>query len=347
MSSGVISSTMFIWLVLMAIVTWSGAGSSSASMCRVSSLSHLASAPSPSGLNEIDPPTCRIISGTASRSRPSSSLNIDIRLEPLPSSSRTWMCSTVAPAFQQSTACWTCSSMVSGRSSRKSSGSHSGPYGAAVMTTGSWTSGKSASSWKCMGVLRFGWLLSEGLVADDPGALHLANVGEVVLDGVVLRAAVVPDGEAVGRPAPADLVLRHRRLADQVVEQLAAARAVVEPEADVPGVVVVREVGRERVDEQHLLAGLRVRAHHRVLGVREALVQGQPLLDGHVGAEGGLDAVPRTQVGDLLLDVLGQPLVGLDHVHPDGVAADGRALDTAEHRAHRRGDPPARVAVEG
>ena len=98
MSSSVISSTMFIWLVLIAMVTWSGAGSSSASMCRASSLSHLASAPSPSGAKEMEPPTCRIMSGTASRRRPSSSLNFESRLEPLPSSSRTWMCRTVAPA---------------------------------------------------------------------------------------------------------------------------------------------------------------------------------------------------------------------------------------------------------
>ncbi len=89
---------MFIWLVLIAIVTWSGAGSSAASMCRASSESHFASAPSPSGENEIEPPTCRIMSGTASRSLPSSSLNFESRLEPFPSSSRTWMCSTVAPA---------------------------------------------------------------------------------------------------------------------------------------------------------------------------------------------------------------------------------------------------------
>ena len=129
MSESVISSTMFICEVLIAMVTWSGLGSSSASMCRVSSDSHLASPSSPSGENEIEPPTCRIISGTASRSRRSSSLNCDSRLEPLPSSSRTWMCSTVAPASQQSTACCTCWSIVTGMSSGKSAGSHSGPYG--------------------------------------------------------------------------------------------------------------------------------------------------------------------------------------------------------------------------
>src|SRR5215212_2482780 len=60
-----------------------------------------------------------------------------------------------------------------------------------------------------------------GLGARDPGALHLADAGPVVLDGVVLGAAVVPDGEAVLRPPPADLVLRDGGLADQVVEEFA------------------------------------------------------------------------------------------------------------------------------
>jgi hypothetical protein len=98
-SASHICSTTFIWLVLMAIVTWSGAGWSSASMWRVSSDSHFATSPSPSGAKDIEPPTWRIMSGTATRSRASSSLNIERRFDPLPSSSRTWMCSTVAPAL--------------------------------------------------------------------------------------------------------------------------------------------------------------------------------------------------------------------------------------------------------
>ena len=48
-------------------------------------------------------------------------------------------------------------------------------------------------------------------------------------------------------------------------------------------------------------------------------------------AEAGLDAVPGAQAGDLRLDVLGQPAVGLGHVDPDRVAADRRALDAAQH----------------
>src|SRR3712207_7450394 len=53
-----------------------------------------------------------------------------------------------------------------------------------------------------------------------------ADAGPVVLDGVVLGAAVVPDGEAVLRPPPAHLEFRNGGLADQVVEQLARARRV-------------------------------------------------------------------------------------------------------------------------
>jgi hypothetical protein len=44
--------------------------------------------------------------------------------------------------------------MVTGRSSGKSAGSHSGPYGAAVMASFSWFSGNRESSRKCM-VLSF------------------------------------------------------------------------------------------------------------------------------------------------------------------------------------------------
>src|SRR3954447_14971917 len=116
------------------------------------------------------------------------------------------------------------------------------------MTSFSWFSGKRESSRKCMAeLLEQTW--GDGgdgsdVGADDPGALHLSDAGPVVLDGVVLGAAVVPDGEAVGRPAPADLELRDGGLPDQVVEQLALTGRVVESEADVLRRVVIREVRR-------------------------------------------------------------------------------------------------------
>jgi hypothetical protein len=99
MSAGTICSRTFICDVLTVTVTWSGFGVSSASAWRVSSESHFAAAPSFSGAKEIEPPTCRTMSGTATRSSPSSSLKRDRRLEPLPSSSRTCVCRTVAPAL--------------------------------------------------------------------------------------------------------------------------------------------------------------------------------------------------------------------------------------------------------
>jgi hypothetical protein len=46
--------------------------------------------------------------------------------------------------------------MVSGMSSGKSAGIHSGPYGAAVITSFSWFSGKSEPSMKFM-VIPFGF----------------------------------------------------------------------------------------------------------------------------------------------------------------------------------------------
>src|SRR4051812_8931728 len=152
------------------------------------------------------------------------------------------------------------------------------------MTSFSWFSGNRESSRKYMRISPIDSRGSESGGADDSRALHLADGGPVVLDGVVLGVAVVPDREAVVRPAPADLVLGNGGLPDQVVEQLARARRVVVPEAHVLGGVVVREVRRVRVDEQDLLARLGVGADDRVLGVGEPLVQGVPLLLGHRGA---------------------------------------------------------------
>src|SRR6478672_5410645 len=153
------------------------------------------------------------------------------------------------------------------------------------MTSFSWFSGKRESSRKYMGNAPFNLFgkveeKSEGGGADDSRALHLADGGPVVLHGVVLRRAVVPDGEAVRRPAPAHLVLGDERLPNQVVEQLARARRVVEPEPHVLRRVPVDEMGGERVDEKDLLVRFGVGPHDRVLGVGEPDVQATPLLRG-------------------------------------------------------------------
>src|SRR5215210_765831 len=131
------------------------------------------------------------------------------------------------------------------------------------MTTFSWFSGKRESSRKCMSVLLCA-VSGDGseVGADDSGTLHLSDAGPVVLDGVVLGAAVVPDGEAVLRPPPADLELRDGGLTDQVVEELALARRVVVAESHVPGGVVIREMRGEGIYEEDLLARLGMSTDH-------------------------------------------------------------------------------------
>src|SRR5262245_50786450 len=151
--------------------------------------------------------------------------------------------------------------------SSESRGRNDGAYGATWMTRGSWFSGNSESSRNCMAFSSCVRVTngSVGFVADDSGALHPAHRGPVVLHGVVLGAAVVPDGDAVGRPAPADLVLGNRCASDQVAQQLRRTRREVLAVAHVLRRVEVHEVRREAADEQDLLAGLRVRAHDRML----------------------------------------------------------------------------------
>src|SRR3954470_3465192 len=101
------------------------------------------------------------------------------------------------------------------------------------MTSFSWFSGKRESSRKYMGISPFRMNGSESGGADDSRALHLADGGPVVLDGVVLGVAVVPEGDSVVRPPPAHLELRNRRLPDKVGEQFARSRRVVVPESHV------------------------------------------------------------------------------------------------------------------
>src|SRR5262245_5028281 len=58
--------------------------------------------------------------------------------------------------------------------------------------------------------------MSKGPVADDGGAHHSAHLREVVDDRVVLRRAVVPEGDGVRAPLEAHLVLGRRGLQVEV-----------------------------------------------------------------------------------------------------------------------------------
>ncbi len=99
------------------------------------------------------------------------------------------------------------------------------------------------------------------------------------------------------------------------------------------------------VDEEDLLTGLGVDAHHRVFGFGVLLLQCQALFDRHGCAKAGLDAVPRAQAGNLCLHVLRQVLVGERHIGPHRVAPDGRAFNAAQHAPHGRRFTPGCVGV--
>src|SRR5215213_5843859 len=134
-------------------------------------------------------------------------------------------------------------------SAGKSEGIHSGPYGAAVMTSLSWFSTKRDPSRKFMSLSVCRWgRCSERRVADDAGAFHLPVARRVVHHRVMLGAAVVPHGHRVRLPAPAHLVFGDLRLAEQVLQELARAGGVVLADAHALGRVEVREVGGEGVD---------------------------------------------------------------------------------------------------
>src|SRR4051812_22542221 len=114
------------------------------------------------------------------------------------------------------------------------------------MTSFSWVSGSRESSRNCMWALLGG---SGGAAADDARALHFPDGRPVIHDGVMLGAAIIPEGHAVGLPAPADLIFGDCGAADQIGEQIGRAGRIILAVADVLGGVEVGEVGREAVDE--------------------------------------------------------------------------------------------------
>ena len=104
-------------------------------------------------------------------------------------------------------------------------------------------------------------------------------------------------------------------------------------------------MGGKAADEQHFLAGFGMGADHRVLGIGILRLQRMALFFGHPRAEGRLDRVPRLEAVDRRLDVIGQVGIGLGHVRPHRIAADRRAGDAAQHRAHWRVVAPGCIAV--
>src|SRR5262245_66043844 len=110
------------------------------------------------------------------------------------------------------------------------------------MTSFSWVSGSRESSRNCM--QESPWA-SVGPIAHDARQLHLPYGGPVIHHRIVLGAAVIPDRDTVGLPAPSHLILGDGGTADQIGEQVGAARRVVLAVPDILRCVKIGEVGGE------------------------------------------------------------------------------------------------------
>ena len=72
---------------------------------------------------------------------------------------------------------------------------------------------------------------SDGSIADDADPFQVAHRGPEVLQGIVLGAAIVPNGDRI-RPKPSsNLIFGNAGLAEQVVQKLTGTGAVVLAEA--------------------------------------------------------------------------------------------------------------------
>src|SRR5215475_14265314 len=94
--------------------------------------------------------------------------------------------------------------------------------------------------------------------ATDLGAAHQAAEGAGVVNGEVLAAAVVPEGDRTGLPAEATGELGAMTVLDEIVEERTALRFRHALEA--------LRVGA--VDIEQLAPGFGVRDHHRMCGDR-------------------------------------------------------------------------------
>src|SRR5690242_7977745 len=113
----------------------------------------------------------------------------------------------------------------------------------------------SASSTRSEAAHGFDGARSERPRAVDRDAPHVTALAVIVVERVVQRAAVVPEGERVALPPEAALELRPDRMRAEIVDERLAFlfRHVLEAKRE------------GAIDEERLAARLRMRAHHGML----------------------------------------------------------------------------------
>src|ERR1700730_2374522 len=170
-------------------------------------------------------------------------------------------------------------------------------------------------------------------VAVDGDAMHDSLLAMVIVDGVVLDAAIVPERDRVRTPAEPAGELRARRMAIEIIEEGRALR-----------LGHVRKTNGEcPVDKQRLAAGLGMASYDRVLDLslggvaapnfHRALALGEIVRPRTVGAT---RAMHRGQISEHPLHALGQRVVGQVHVGEQRIAAEGGNFASIEDRAQRR-----------
>src|SRR5215470_7899378 len=163
----------------------------------------------------------------------------------------------------------------------------------------------------------------EGLVPPNRHAMSVPTLREVVPHGVVLDAAVVPEGDGALLPAEAALELRRLHVAEEELEHGVALRARELHDAG----------GEATVHEERLPAGDGMSADEGVLGLGEHLAL---VLHAVAAAVHVLAFVERGAVFEEALHGLGERLVGRVHAREERVPSDWRQLVHVEDAPHGR-----------
>jgi len=141
--------------------------------------------------------------------------------------------------------------------------------------------------------------------------MHDTAMGQVVVQRIVLRHAIVPEGEAVRLPVPAHDIFGPLDVFVQQLEKLVAfGRRNSE-----------NSRGEAGIDEQAVATGFGMRAHHRMSHWRMLAPRPGVAFDSHIvrrhviGRKGAREIVLRLEGREKIAERLGQSIIGrmLDH----------------------------------
>lgn len=167
------------------------------------------------------------------------------------------------------------------------------------------------------------------LVTPNGHSLHAAALRQIIVGGVVLHRAIVPDHQLVRLPLNPQLMLGYERLPEQKIQHG-------------PALVIANAIdmsGEVSVDEKCPTSRFGVHSHHRVMGdgvfSLHSLKDRQPL--GVVSQNATKATVPvgRCQPVEVRLHPVAQVFVGSRHAGEHGVAAELRRDPRTENGGHR------------